>query len=166
MTRRSLDQTRFNGRQAALLVVGFFAVVIAVNALMAWLAITSHPGLSSADAYREGRTHNQTLAAAAAQRARGWRVQDRFETGGEGTVRVAVSGQDRGEQVLRGLTGEVDFRHPFKADWDRRLVLRAGSDGELRGTVTLPAVGRWHIRLHLVDGGGRIFRRDREVTVK
>ena len=38
MTRRSLDQTRFNGRQAALLVVGFFAVVIAVNALMAWLA--------------------------------------------------------------------------------------------------------------------------------
>ena len=166
MTRPRLHHARFDGRQMARLVVAFFAVVIAVNALMVWLAITSHPGLVSADAYREGRGHNVTLKSAAVQRARGWRVEDDFRPAGDGVMVVTVTGVDRGGRALRDLAGEVTFRHPFNADWDRALILEARPRGALSGALTLPVGGRWHTRLRLVDAAGRIFRRDREVMVK
>ena len=54
--------------------VAFFGVVLAVNAVMIWVAFVTWPGLETTSAYQKGLAYNRTLAASQAQEALGWRV--------------------------------------------------------------------------------------------
>ena len=54
--------------------VAGFALVISVNFALIWLAVGSFSGLAEAHPYRAGLDYNQTLAAARAQEALGWKA--------------------------------------------------------------------------------------------
>jgi nitrogen fixation protein FixH len=60
------------GRHVLGVVVGFFAVIIALNIWFLTLAYRTFPGQVSDTPYEDGLAFNQRLAAQAAQARRGW----------------------------------------------------------------------------------------------
>lgn len=66
--------TGIRGIHVALMMVAFFAVIIALDALFITFAIQSHPGEKVRNSYVLGLEYNKELAKQAEQRARGWQL--------------------------------------------------------------------------------------------
>jgi len=136
----------FTGRHMALILVGFFGVVIVVNMLLATLASTSFTGVVVENSYVASQNFNRWLDEARAEERLGWRA----------TVRRAHDGHLRIE--LTGVPGAAqvsgDAWHPLGRAPDR--VLRFAPDGE-GGYRSLEAVptGRWRIRIEVRADGHR-----------
>lgn len=152
MTTRGLSFRPITGRHVLIAVVAFFAAVSAVNGVMIWLALDTHPGQVNANPYREGLEYNQTLAAQRAQRALGWRV-DVAVAAGAHAHRIDASFRDRDGRAIRGLEIVARLVRPVAQDADRETKLRETAPGAYRGTVDLPAPGNWHLVVEAARGG-------------
>ena len=143
----------FTGRHMAAIMVAFFGVVIAVNVLMARLAIGTFGGVVVENSYVASQHFNRWLDEAGAERQLGWRAAVRHD--GDGTVAVRLTGVPADAVV----TGEA--WHPLGRAPDH--LLRFRSDGtDYRSTAPVPA-GRWRIRIE-VQAGGRRWRSDQTVS--
>lgn len=137
--------------------VGGMLLVIAVNAVMVWLALSSFTGVATSRAYDRGRTYNDVLAEAARQDALGWRAATTLE-GGELRVRVTDAGGapvpgELGGVLLRPLSGE-------------RLTLsfeRVGP-GLWVAAVQPTHPGLWQARLRLLGPTGPLDIRERVIA--
>jgi nitrogen fixation protein FixH len=153
-----------NGRHVLGIVVGFFAVVMAVNAVMVWLALGSFPGLVSGDAYREGLAYNRTLEARDAQRALGWQVT--VDAGEQGTPRrIEARFRDRDGAPLRGLDVTARMVRPVARGADRSIVLREVAPGTYRAEDDVPSVGHWRIEID-ARGDAQGWHMERELWLK
>ncbi|TVQ55254.1 MAG: hypothetical protein EA355_10250 [Rhodobacteraceae bacterium] len=65
----------FTGRKMLIVMLAFFGVVIAVNVVMATLAIRSFRGVIVDSGYVASQDFNRDMALLAAQAERGWRVE-------------------------------------------------------------------------------------------
>ena len=99
--------SRTDRTDGAALLVGFFGVVAAVNAVMIKFAVTTFAGTETDSAYRAGLAYKGEEAAAAAQAALNWSVDGRF-------VRSAPD-----EAILT-----VDVKDSRQAKVDRHRSLR------------------------------------------
>jgi nitrogen fixation protein FixH len=120
--------------------VGGMLLVVVVNGVMVWFALSTFPGLTTTQSYDRGRAYNQVIAEAERQDALGWTARVSMR---EGRIAFAVTDRE-GRQVegvlqahlLRPLEGtRVELgaavaRHGFDLP-----DLRAGQ-WELRGTFT------------------------------
>ncbi|HYE44111.1 MAG TPA: FixH family protein, partial [Caulobacteraceae bacterium] len=79
------------GRHVLFGVVGFFAVVIALDSLFVTWAVQTFPGEVSTRAYEDGLAYNRTLAARQEQKALGWTAKV-LQGAQPGAVRVAFAG--------------------------------------------------------------------------
>ncbi len=143
MTRQAART--FTGRHMAAELVGFFAVVIAVNVLMATLASSTFGGVVVPNSYVASQQFNGWLEAARAQEQLGWSAQ--AERAPDGHVVVMLAGAP-GDAALQG-----EARHPLGRMADRALTFRRHGDA-YRSDESLPA-GRWRIRLEAVAGASR-----------
>ena len=136
----------FTGKQAALVICGGFAIVIAVNTTLAVLAGRSHPGLVVENSYVASQSFNDWLAAGRKQRAMGWTVTASSVDG-----MLLVEATDANGEPIPGLTGEALVTHPLGAEAGRRLALTDRGDG--RYSAGPIARGQWiaEIRLHQGD---------------
>ncbi len=66
---------RVTGRMVLLTFIGFFVVVASVNAVMVTSAVRTFSGVETENAYKAGLAFNESIAAAGAQDALGWRVE-------------------------------------------------------------------------------------------
>lgn len=138
-------QARFTGRHMAAILVAFFGVVIAVNVLMAKLAIGTFGGEVVENSYVASQHFNRWLDEAGAERALGWQAEIRHAP--DGTVLVSLSGAPAGAAV----SGEA--WHPLGRMPDRVLHFRPAGTG-FRSRERIPA-GRWRIRVQVTAGGHR-----------
>ena len=96
MSRSQVSARPPTGRKVLLMIVGFFAVIFAVNGLMMKLAIQTPPGTEVDSAYSASLAYENEIAAAHDQDARGWKVdahiQRRTGSGAELRVEVRDSG--------------------------------------------------------------------------
>ena len=76
----------FTGRHMALVMIGFFGVVVSVNMLLANLVVATFSGKLVENSYVASQGFNRLLGAAAADKALGWRMA--LGRGKPGTVRV------------------------------------------------------------------------------
>jgi nitrogen fixation protein FixH len=133
--------------------VGFMLFVVAVNAIMATLAVRTFPGLQTEDAYNKGLRYNETIAAGREQAQRGWRmnldVAPAPAGGGEAarTTTVTVQVLDRNGQPLDRLEVAAVLQRPAVAGFDQTLRLEARGGGIYAGVVTLPFAGQWDARI-------------------
>ena len=132
--------TRITGWHAALMLVAFFGVVIAVNITMALFATRTFGGVVVENSYVASQEYNQWLAAAERQKALGWK----FSTGIDASRRVTVGTELQGAQV-RGFA-----RHPLGREPDVPLAFVAIDSG-YRSSGQLPA-GRWSVHLLVKRG--------------
>lgn len=148
--------SEITGRHVLAVTVGAFGIIIAVNVLMAWKAVSTFPGLETDNSYVASQEFD---ARRAAQEALGWTLDVSHD---RGRVRVAFTDQQGHPvqvadlSVLIGRTTEAkdDVTPPF-------TFLGDAYEAE----VPL-AKGYWMVKVtaHAMDG--TLFERRVDIAVK
>ncbi|MDB5686037.1 MAG: nitrogen fixation protein FixH [Rhizorhabdus sp.] len=131
----------FTGRHMAAITITFFAVVIAVNLVMATFATRSFGGTVVDNSYVASQHFNRWLDEARAQRRQGWGV--------------AVTRE--GDHAIVMLTAPADARieatvmHPLGRLPEFALHFGAMGGGRYRSVEALPA-GRWRLQIVVRSG--------------
>jgi len=143
------------GRKVAVIAVSAFAVVIAVNMVLAWQAVSTFPGLEA----RNGYVASQGFEARrAAQKALGWSLDVTYARG----ELVLSFHDDRGVPIEPVALEVLVGRSTVAAD-DRRPVLE-GRDGHYRAPLALEP-GKWLVRVEAESPDGTRFRQRRDIRV-
>ncbi|HMT47933.1 MAG: Integral rane protein linked to a cation pump-like protein [Pseudomonadota bacterium] len=144
----------FTGRHIAMIMVAFFAVVIAVNLLMARFAISTFGGVVVENSYVASQHFNTWLDEAEREKALGWNAEaQRLK---DGRLAVRLTGAP-GEGVILS----ADARHPLGRLPDQLLRFQRQADGRFVSQQALPA-GRWRLRIEATAGAQR-WRTEQEV---
>lgn len=145
------------GRVVFAAIFTFFATIFAANAVMLHLATSTFRGVETDSAYREGLRFNEEAARAAAQAARGWRVEAQVRREDRGGARVRVAARDRDGTPLAGLGGSAVLARPADKSLDRTAPLVAGPGGTYEASFAELLPGQWDLVITLEQGGERVF---------
>jgi nitrogen fixation protein FixH len=137
----------FTGRHMTAILVFGFGVVVAVNLLMATLAVGSFGGAVVENSYVASQKFNTWLEQAREENALGWTAS--VARGGNGHLQVATSGAPEGTQAT------VELRHPLGREQSIALTLRSDGKGGFSSADPLPE-GRWLVRLTLSHGADQM----------
>ena len=154
MNSQGFDPTR--GRWIPWVFVGGMGLVIVVNAILVWFALTTFTGVTTPRAYDRGRTYNDVLAEAARQDALGWVTSVRFAE-----AVLEVEARDSAGAPLSGALSGVLHR-PLSGE-NEPLAFRAVAPGRWQAVAT-PRPGLWEARLVLRNDSGRLDIRQRLVV--
>lgn len=134
-----------------LFVLGFL-VVIAVNGVLIYTAVSSFSGLETESAYDKGIHYNQALAAAAANAETGWRAEPRIVAGENGNRRLDVAITDRTGAPVTELKVEAYLVRPTNAGMDETVAMTDIGGGRYRADIAPKALGNWELRLQASRG--------------
>lgn len=146
------------GRQVFAVTAGAFSIIIAVNLLLAYKAVSTFPGLEVSNSYVASQEFN---TAKAAQLALGWQMQPDYDAA-EKRLFLTFTGADglpadvASVKVLVGRTTEAN------EDQTPELVYASG-------VWTAPlelAHGKWLVRVEARDASGTLFSQRVSVTVR
>jgi len=141
----------FTGWHMTAILVGFFAIVIAVNVTMARLASSTFGGALAENGYVASQDYNRWIAAAKHQDQLGWAASARIA---DKRLVLDVTGVDF-------PTAEVDLVHPLGRVKQTRLTMRAIAPTRLVSVERVPP-GRWQVHT-LVRSAGHEARYIQEV---
>jgi nitrogen fixation protein FixH len=144
--------------------VGFFAVVLAVNAIMVHAAVSTFGGVETESSYKAGLAFAKEMAAAAAQDSRRWHINATV-TPQQNAQRLELIAHDAEGRPLLGLTAVMHFSHPADRRADVTVTLPETAPGRFTATAS-PAAGQWDLIVELLRGGERIYRSKSRVLVK
>lgn len=147
-------QTRQPGWYIPWLFVAFFAVVVSVNGVMLYFALSTWTGLETEDHFRKGIAYNRDLAGARAQAERGWQVDSLFTPSGSRAGQIDLIFRDRDGQPLDGLRAEVTFVRPTSSGKDFATRLAPLGEGRYTAQITLPLPGQWDAQVFAVHPSG------------
>jgi nitrogen fixation protein FixH len=133
----------FTGYHMATILVAFFAIVIAVNFVMARYAIETFGGTVVDNSYVASQKFNGWLKEARREREFGWKVTAPVRENDH----LAVTITDSHDQPLTGAAMTMIAEHPLGGMPDRTLHFAESASGFYRSIETLPA-GRWKLRAH------------------
>ncbi len=137
-------------------VAGMMLVVV-VNAVMVWFALSTFTGVSTPRAYDRGRTYNDVLAEAARQDALGWQSRVTLQGG-----IVSVEIRDPQNAPVHGeLLGAL--HRPLNREAVPLHFREYGPGRFTAEVVNLPA-GQWEARLTLQGAAGRLDIRRRVIA--
>ena len=136
-------RNNFTGRRMAAIFIGGFAVVIAVNVLMASIAVGSFHGTVVDNSFVASQNYNGWLRQAAASKALGWQAVP--HRGADGRVVLETLAVPTGARI----TGTAE--HPLGLRADTPLTFAPLGKGSWVSAQTL-AAGRWQIRLAIRAG--------------
>jgi nitrogen fixation protein FixH len=157
--REAAPERVFTGRAFLLCLVVGFGVVFAVNFTMAYLAIKTFAGVDTPSSYQAGQVFSKTLAAAAAQVARGWKVTVGVERAPGATQSAAVTAafDDRDGKPLPGLVVKARLEHPSNEFLDREAILIETDAGRFAGAVEGVTEGGWTLVISGARDGQTLF---------
>lgn len=150
---RFLSFNPFTGRHMALVIVSFFAVVIAVNLYMATMARLSWTGLIAKNGYVASQALDERREREREARSWGWRLAATVD---EGVVTVeALDG--RNAPIEAAGVAAVAERPVMDRD-DRPVAFEKAGLGRYIATEALP-VGRWYLDVTVTSGPRELTRR-------
>lgn len=135
---------RIRGRHVLFGVVGFFAVVIGLDAIFMVLAIRSFPGQVSETPFEDGLAFNRTIARREAQARLGYRADAEAFPGG---IELRLS--DRDGAFLTGVTVTGTLTRPATEAGQQTLTFEAAAHEaprRARGVIQDAADGRGQMR--------------------
>lgn len=135
---------KFTGYHITAILVGFFAIVIAVNVYMARMATSTFGGILAENGYVASQDYNKWIAESAAQDRLGWTIATRVE---QGRLLLDTDGVD-------GATVEVIAEHPLGQVDDQAIAMTPIARGRYQSLRPLPR-GRWKLRITLSQGSSR-----------
>ena len=154
----TISPRRFTGRHMTAILIGFFGVVIAVNLLMARMAIGTFGGTVVDNSYVASQSFNNWLAQARAEQALGWRI----EVARDGGDHLAVTVRDAAGAALPAAQVTALARHPLGRKPERIMRFEDIGAGGFRSTASLGA-GRWQMVI-TVESDGRTMRIAKDIA--
>lgn len=139
----------FTGYHMAMILVGFFGIVIAVNIYMAKVAIGSFGGTVVENSYVASQEYNGWLAEADREAKLGWSVTAHRDAAN--SISLAIT--DQGAAGV-GFVASATAEHPLGRLPARRLQFVADGAGRYLSTTSLPE-GRWKLRIEIRRTGDR-----------
>jgi nitrogen fixation protein FixH len=156
MAERSQAEFQVTGRMVFAGLVAFFAVVVGVNAVMTYAAVSTFGGVETESSYRAGLAFAREAATVEAQDARQWTVTAKAAIEGSATV-VEVAARDASGQPIANLAATASLVHPTDRRADHAVPLVSDGAGRFRGTSTASA-GQWDLVIELSRADERLFR--------
>lgn len=157
MSDMKRKEKELTGRHVLIMLVAFFGVIFAVNAVYITQAVTSFRGEDVKGSYRQGLEYNQTLAERETQKQLGWQVSANFiAENTEADGRLLVKFQDEESQAIDGLTITGSLRHPSDLNADQSVSFQARGEGLYEATLA-PQKGTWTVRAE-AEKDGDLFR--------
>ena len=132
--------------------VAFFAVVLAANAAMIWIAFATWTGLETESAYQKGLAYNRALQEAEAQQALGWRVELDVAAADGRLARLEVALADRHGDLIEDARVSAAFVRPTHAGHDVQLTVPHIHGGVYGADAALPLPGLWEVRVTARSG--------------
>lgn len=149
---------RLTGRHVLAILVGFFAVVIAVNAVMLTLALDTMPGTTTDSAYRASQRFNADLAAARARDVRRWSVDARASRDPSGAAAVTVSVREAGGAPVERIEVSARLVHPVHRIYDRSFDVARTGPADYAGTASNVAAGAHDLVIEVARDGETLYR--------
>jgi nitrogen fixation protein FixH len=137
------------GHYVPWLFVGGFALVIAVNGTMIWLALSSFSGLYTSKPREVGLRYNAVIAEQKARDALGWRIEATWR---RETSTLALKVADGSGQPLSGARVSVELVRPVEKKPPFDVQMMAVDLATFEGHVDLTERGNWDVDI-LVERG-------------
>lgn len=150
-----MSERPFTGRHAAIVFAGAFAVIIAVNVVLAVSAVRSFPGLEVANSYVASQEFD---ARRAAQQALGWSVR---ADAAAGLLTLAITDAAGRPVRAAALAATVGRPTGIRDDFTPAFAF----DGVAYVAPAELAPGRWDIRLAATAADGTGFAQHIQVHV-
>ena len=145
------------GRAVLLWLIGFFAVIFAVNGWLVQAATSTFAGLDTPSSYKAGLMFESEVARAERQQALHWRVDGTLKRDRTGDAVLDVAVRDAQGMPVTGLTADASLEHPATSRLDRVIHLGKVGAGAFRGE-SLGHSGQWDLVLDFYRDGQRVFR--------
>lgn len=146
--------------------VAGMALVVVVNGVMVYFALSTFTGTTVDRAYERGRLYNQVLAEAERQAALGWRFELRWAPATEPHAgRLVISATDRSGAPLEGLAIAGKVVRPLGRPEPIPLAFAQAGSGRYVVPVMLDGAGQWEVRLAARRGAdGPVELRERIIV--
>jgi nitrogen fixation protein FixH len=129
MNRPLASPKPLTGGKVLFMLLAFFGVVIAVNAIMAKLAVQTLPGTEVDSAYGASLAYENEIAAAHDQNARNWKVDAHIQRGPDGGATLEVEARDNSGLPMSGLNFQGRFERPADRRADQAVALAEVASG-------------------------------------
>jgi len=151
---------QFTGRHMLAITVAFFAVVIGVNLVLAFLANSTWSGLIVDNGYVASQDFNKAQERARAQQALGWQAALQRDDDG---LRITFVARDGSALTNLAVTGIL--RRPTTESQDVPLAFAETAPG-LYTAPPAPGFGVWDLEITAKDKTGAFFRKAWRFVVK
>ena len=131
------------GRHVLIGLLGFFGIMLFVNGIFVYIALSTFNGLENPNAYRDGLHYNQRIAAAERQAALGW--SHRLAVGEAGRLEVTI--EDKAGKAVSGLAVNGDIRRPVGDGPAQPLAFDEVGSGTYAAKSAGLAPGNWIVSL-------------------
>lgn len=148
--------------------VAAFGVIIAVNGIMAYIAVNSWTGLETKQPFQHAKGFNDQLAQKSAQAAQGWTAHAVFESlptaasAQAGILRLTIN--DKIGNGVAGMVINAEAKRPTHEGYDRALTFTAVGDGTYAAPAILPLAGQWELRI-VATGNDAVFKMRQRILV-
>lgn len=138
------------------LFVGAFAVIIAVNGTMAYIAVDSWTGLETKNPFQRAQAYNQELEQKSLQTKLGWTAQVSHKpvaapvNADGGFINLTIV--DAGGQGVAALAIDALAVRPTHEGYDRPLEFIERGPGVYVAPEDLPLPGQWELRITATRG--------------
>lgn len=153
------------GVHVAIMMVSFFVVIIALDALFITFAIQSHPGEKVKNSYVLGLEYNKELARQAEQKALGWKLDAGLvEDDTTLLVRIAdASGEPLGGMAVAARMHVAGVRQDLEPVW---LAERAPGEYAMAAPLQGPAKIDAVIAVSRTRDGAAVFEAAKTLVLK
>ncbi len=152
------------GRRVLFMLLGFFGVVMGVNAYFIVTAISSFPGEDVRRSWFQGLHYNEIIAERAEQAALGWTAV--LGIGGEGDQSFAELRMTANGAPLGDLEIAATMLHPTDSGLDRLLDFERVAIGVWRARLDGIPAGQWDIAFTATDLAGHAFQGKRRIWLR
>jgi nitrogen fixation protein FixH len=158
-------QRELTGRAVLLWLVGFFAVIFAVNGWLVQAATSTFGGLETDSSYKAGLMFEREVARAERQQDLKWQVNGALVRGRGGAAVLNISVRDAKGKPVDGLTADAKLAHPADGRLDHVILLGTAGAGRFHGEDSAKS-GQWELIVDFYRANERVFRSKSRVTLQ
>jgi nitrogen fixation protein FixH len=148
---------RITGRHVLFSIVGFFLIIIAVNAIFITLAVQSFPGEQEKKSYLQGLRFNDKLEAQDVQKALGWTAEIMKAEIADGSAVIEIYFSNSAEEPLYDLGISGFLSRPADDDFDREVAFSPAGPGRYTAVVNGVEPGVWLLKAEAISLDGETF---------
>ena len=157
-------ERKLTGPHVLMILIGFFALVASVNAVMIYDALSTFRGEVTKHPYEEGLAYDSQIKEARDQAARNWKVEGSVKRGADGMAQIEVGAHDAAGAIIPGLQVEALLAAPADMKRDRLVRLEDAGGGVYRGAIDA-ASGIWDFELSASRDGKKLFQSRNRITL-